>query len=349
MWDISQRDSRAFPKHIVIMSDNTPAQAKNQYAMLYLAYLVRKYGFQSTNLFFLMVGHTHEDVGCQLGLGIKGVGANACCLVVFIYFCLSLGFSIAPRPDQLFGLVTSLILQKGSFQTPGELLHHLNGELHQRFQQKGEQLNCEFLTAVRDFSLWLNPLGRKLYGAFQNRDGVEAPHAFSFKRRRHLTPQDNAYPVQAGDPDDVFVSVKTYMRDTRLQQAPLMFLGSRLEMPAGDVPTQVVPMAAMGAPRVADLMKLAKVLREPPFELARAADELNQLVSNGQGRRYTLRRLDWMSSLRFTLPNEPTREETQPFFSHLPEQSFELRVRDVDPCAEAAKRRRARVPRAVQQ
>ena len=54
---------RAFPKHLVVQSDNTTAQAKNQYVFMFLAFLVAKFKFATTNLFFLPVGHTHEDIG----------------------------------------------------------------------------------------------------------------------------------------------------------------------------------------------------------------------------------------------------------------------------------------------
>lgn len=54
-----------FPRHLVVQSDNTTAQAKNTYVAMFLAYLVAKYKFATTNLLFLQVGHTHEDVGTQ--------------------------------------------------------------------------------------------------------------------------------------------------------------------------------------------------------------------------------------------------------------------------------------------
>ena len=55
-----------FPEHLVLQCDNTVSQTKNQYCMVYLAYLVARYKFASTTANFLMVGHTHEDVGHQL-------------------------------------------------------------------------------------------------------------------------------------------------------------------------------------------------------------------------------------------------------------------------------------------
>ena len=56
----------AFPRHLVVQSDNTTAQAKNQYVAKFLAFLVGRFKFATANLFFLPVGHTHEDIGRQL-------------------------------------------------------------------------------------------------------------------------------------------------------------------------------------------------------------------------------------------------------------------------------------------
>ena len=38
-----------FPRHLVVQSDNTTAQAKNTYVAMFLAYLVAKYKFATTN------------------------------------------------------------------------------------------------------------------------------------------------------------------------------------------------------------------------------------------------------------------------------------------------------------
>ena len=63
VWQVSQETGRPMPQHLVIQADNTTAQCKNQVAVLFLALLVSRFKFQTTNLMFLRVGHTHEDVG----------------------------------------------------------------------------------------------------------------------------------------------------------------------------------------------------------------------------------------------------------------------------------------------
>jgi hypothetical protein len=54
------------PKHLVVFIDNTVAQAKNNETTIFLAHLVSTYHFQTTNLFMLTEGHTHEDIGLSL-------------------------------------------------------------------------------------------------------------------------------------------------------------------------------------------------------------------------------------------------------------------------------------------
>jgi hypothetical protein len=51
-----------FPRQLVIQSDKTVAQAKNQHVAMFPALLVSRGLFLSVNLMFLVVGHTHEDI-----------------------------------------------------------------------------------------------------------------------------------------------------------------------------------------------------------------------------------------------------------------------------------------------
>jgi hypothetical protein len=78
---ICQERNIPFPRHLVIQSDNTVAQAKNQYVVMFLAVLVSRRLFMSANLFFLVVGHTHEDIGAQVQVSCMcsgGEGEQGC-------------------------------------------------------------------------------------------------------------------------------------------------------------------------------------------------------------------------------------------------------------------------------
>jgi len=66
VWAMCQAQNRPFPRHLVLQADNTTAQFKNKETLLVMAYLVSRFKFMSTNIMFLRVGHTHEDIGCKL-------------------------------------------------------------------------------------------------------------------------------------------------------------------------------------------------------------------------------------------------------------------------------------------
>ena len=145
VYQLSQQSGRPFPQHLALQSDNTTAQAKNQYAFTFLAYLVCTFKFITCTINFLMVGHTHEDI------------------------------------DQLFALVLWLLVRKSGFETPLEILSFLKRELQSHIEAKGSVLEAVQLTAVHNFATWLWPLGLALSGAFLTRQGIEAPHSFAFK------------------------------------------------------------------------------------------------------------------------------------------------------------------------
>ena len=62
--DMCRENGWPMPEHLVIQTDNTVAQCKNNWANLAMAYLVMTRKFKSVTMNYLMVGHTHEDIGC---------------------------------------------------------------------------------------------------------------------------------------------------------------------------------------------------------------------------------------------------------------------------------------------
>ena len=83
VWAMCQAQNRPFPRHLVLQADNTTSQFKNKETLLLLALLVSRFKFLSSNIMFLRVGHTHEDIGRHLNSWNKIVGVgcqsnNAC-------------------------------------------------------------------------------------------------------------------------------------------------------------------------------------------------------------------------------------------------------------------------------
>ena len=60
---MSQASQVSLPSHLVVLVDNTVAQAKNNEGTQFMAHLTSKYHFRSTNMLMLTEGHTHEDIG----------------------------------------------------------------------------------------------------------------------------------------------------------------------------------------------------------------------------------------------------------------------------------------------
>lgn len=279
---------RAFPRHLVIQSDNTVAQAKNSLVMLMLAVLVSCGYFSTAVINFLMVGHTHEDI------------------------------------DQLFGILIHYILRKSSWQTPKELLDFLASQLQGHFTGKGEELTAEPLGSTRDFKAWLQPLETRLYNAFATRGGIETPHSFTFKIARDLTQAERGTGVQESgmQPLDVVCCVKTYMRDQHLQHEPVVVL------PAGATnrlaslqPATLLELKPWKPDALAGFLDLAdRCNHDHGMPLAGAA--LRTLATERQ----QIPPLDpWPANLiqRTLLPMQ-TRN---PYFPHLPTSSFRLLVK----------------------
>ena len=118
---ISQVTGRRFPQHLVLMTDNTVAQAKKQHVFVFLALLVARRKFSTISLNFLMVGHTHEHI------------------------------------DQLFALFVEMVLRRHRFQSPKELAEAIDQEIGPVVREKGEECQVSEVKVVRGFHKWMSP------------------------------------------------------------------------------------------------------------------------------------------------------------------------------------------------
>lgn len=290
---LCKEGGRAFPRHLVLQSDNTVAQAKNALTLLLLGVLVSLGFFSTATLNFLMVGHTHEDI------------------------------------DQLFALLIQYILRVRSWQTPGELVGSLVSSLSPQFQARGETLTAELLGSVRDFQHWLLPLETQCYNCLANRGGVEAPHSFTFKSAQDLTPTERSTKDELESwrpnelhPLDVVCCVKTYMRDQHLQQSPVLVVPvDRLQRLTTAQPNSTVPIKAWTDQALENFLSLADLCTHE-HNMPEAGAALVALCSQ---RLHVPAADPWPTALidRAIRP-EPTKN---PYFPHLPASSFRLLVR----------------------
>ena len=209
------------------------------------------------------------------------------------------------------------------FQTPAELLAYIMEKMRVRIEKRGEKCTGYLQKAVRDFSNWLFPIQKTLFNGFANRGGIEAAHSFSYLSRCELSESMQQTLPAAGNDDDTYCVVKAYMRDTKLNQDPLLVLDqSDVGRVRTAVPQAVVPLHALSTKQVENFLTLAVHMEDEGMHQAAAA--LRELVHD---RSYELKKLRWMEEPRcIPLALAPTIAEN-PVFPHLPATTWQLKVR----------------------
>jgi hypothetical protein len=290
--EICRVQGRRFPVHLVLQADNTVAQTKNQYASAFCSQLVGMLKFATVTLNFLMVGHTHEDI------------------------------------DQLFALICQYVIRRHRWQTPEEFQRLVQESLAQTVAGKGEVLVVRGLRCIRDYAQWLEPQMITLYGCWGNRDGLEAPHSFAFKKRSDLSADELAQ-VQGRrvrgfqeHPEDVFCCVKAYMRDKWLQQPPLVVLPQSRRDRVQGRPNTVEPIN-MTDDRASQLEAIATVIEKEHYGYYRAARALRDLARSRLAP--ALPAPGWLEEP--PEPPPPVVDVGNEYFGHLPEISWSMHAR----------------------
>ena len=282
------------PRILVIQADNTTAQTKNSKVATFLAWVVASGKFDAVVLNFLLVGHTHEDI------------------------------------DQFFSVLFFLLHRHRKWQSAKALLDALTPELRERFSARSENFYATPLTHIRDFQTWLSPIGCKQYNCWNGRYGIETHHSFSYKRRRDLSAFDlkSGVPMQlCGYPEratDVLCCVKTYMRDTKLQDPPLMVMsGSMLQRVTTAVPMGLVARKEWGKDEMDNYMQLRDRFKDMSMPVAVAA--LQHLIYGDQPLEHPS--AEWLA-LRPGQALVPELVDTgNPYFPHLPARSWSMLVK----------------------
>jgi hypothetical protein len=184
--------NQPMPENLVVQADNTTAQAKNEEVAKLLAVLVGRYKFKTAILEFLRVGHTHEDV------------------------------------DFMFSLLLARVLRKVRFQIPNELCQAILAGMGPVVASKRCELACHLLSHVRDFKLWMGPLGIKIHNCWMSRNGKVAPHSFTFKLRMDFGSHEQlalqTLPGLEPNDHDVFCIAKTFMSSKEPNGPPVLVI-----------------------------------------------------------------------------------------------------------------------------
>ena len=195
------------------------------------------------------------------------------------------------------------------------------GKLRAKFAAKQEVVTQTSLSAVRDFAKWCEHLQRFLWNCWGDRLGQESPHSFTYMQGRDLTRSEQVWFHESrglGVSEDVYCCVKTYMRDTTLQQAPVLILpADRHERLVGE-PREVCERHAMAKSKIDNCTKLEVKCRD--YGLKEAADALHALMYD---RRYSMPTFPWLS--RGWEVNRADRGDSgNCYFPHLPASSWRL-------------------------
>ncbi len=229
------------------------------------------------------------------------------------------------------------VLARYRFQSPDELAEHIQKELGSHLESKGMECKVVQLECVRDFKTWLDPCGVHPHDAFRCRDGVETAHSFTFMAFVDLSLVDRTTAqrnpshsdIVAGhgpanrDAKDVFCIVKTYIRDTKQQQSPVLVLPvARARLVQSRAPTKIVerdlkPERLVQLRNLYDACNSARVgLHKGAVALAALIDQRHaEMEVPGPG---------WLAAPPQALL--PVVSTANPIFPHLPEVSFALSV-----------------------
>ena len=134
------------PQHLVLLTDNTTREQKNQFTMLFAAYLVASEKFQSVSNNFFRVGHTHMKL------------------------------------DQRFSVAASRLNATQVLQTPGAFLTHLRDTM----TWGNRITNVELNPGAWNWKKFLEPLNINISGLASTGLEPDVCHSWRFVRRQDL-------------------------------------------------------------------------------------------------------------------------------------------------------------------
>ena len=169
-----------------------------------------------------------------------------------------------------------------------------------------------------------------MHHPFANIGNIEAPHAFTWKLGSDLTNKEQGMirPTSRdakGGALDVFCCVKTYMHSNTLQQPPVLVLPLvRQNLIVSQRPGVFEEETPMDEKRASHLHDMAVFLREEPYGLSEAADDLETLIRGPPVP--DLPPTPWLEE-PLPAPTQGLASTGNELFPHLPETSWHLLVK----------------------
>lgn len=183
----------SLPPSLLIASDNTPRESKNTFFAEYCGFLVQQGCFQSVQVEFLQVDHTHNEL------------------------------------DQRFSSMCSIVKDEDCLQDPADVVKMLQSKMR---PAQGRDLFIEEMPNTWDFRAWFTDcFHMHISGLTSTKTQSWANHVWHF-RPRLLVTDASAIEVHHPDwsdlqeqPLDIILSVKQYMASADESQPPQLFLG----------------------------------------------------------------------------------------------------------------------------
>ena len=273
----AEAEGKDLPRSLIIISDNTVRENKNNQMLHLMSTLVAKNMFDLTGMFFHQKGHTHN--------------------------CL----------DQVFGVISRLFqhcdVLRDLQDVADQVLDILKRPSMQDFlTTEGESITVEIVEGVRDFKEYFEPLGIHFEGGM--RDDKSGMHCFLFMCRKDVPPaaqRDIVVPATGAGRSipsytahlcDVVMLTKRFSFDTDICGPPravmphVLFRSLREHLrwpPAHLRPAPVKQKLKEGCLLCAD----ALLETFEPSEMQRSVAYLRALASGERGEATQLPRLRW--------------------------------------------------------
>ena len=117
-----------------------------------------------------------------------------------------------------------------------------------------------------------------IWNCFKSRAGIPTPHCFTFIQGKNLPQKYTVLLTDAVQQDATYCCVKSFVRDTMLQQPPLILSpAGRVSAIATHLPTQLLAKREMTEDEIKNYLKLA-ALCNVKYGMPRASEALKKMI-----------------------------------------------------------------------
>jgi hypothetical protein len=242
------------PQNLILAADNTARESKNQIFANFAAYLVGVQRFETVEVQFLQVGHTHNEL------------------------------------DQRFSTVATTLSRAPTLEDPDEFASLIRQQI---FPPRGRTLVVEVLNCTYDFQGWFQAgLGSNISGLAATHVQPETNHVWRFVPRyllphvaKEVVVSTSLHEEWSSKPEadsDVLLFVKEFMHSPSLSQQPLLFQPHVVAAALPVTGLSVMPRNPLSEKTIQQFLKTAAAVAQPPWHLFKAQAYLESLCCMNQ-------------------------------------------------------------------